>query len=121
MKLLRSLTTLQLALGVSVAVHATLLTVRFVDPEAFKRVLEDSPLEVILVNARTNDKPERARAIAQANMAGGGDLDKGRATTPLPPSAMLQATLCWRRLAASCVSSCAPKIARRGSGVTNSW
>ena len=91
MKLLRSLTTLQLALGVSVAVHAALLTVRFVDPEAFKRVLEDSPLEVILVNARTNDKPERARAIAQANMAGGGDLDKGRATTPLPPSAMLQA------------------------------
>ncbi len=91
MKLLRSLTTLQLALGVSLAVHAALLTVRFVDPERFKRVFEDTPLEVILVNARTNDKPERARAIAQASMAGGGELEKGRATTPLPPSALQQA------------------------------
>lgn len=81
---LRSFSTLQIALGVSIAVHAALLTIRFVDPEAFNRVFEDTPLEVILVNARTNDKPDKARAIAQANMAGGGDADKGRATSPLP-------------------------------------
>jgi len=67
-------------------VHAALLTVRFVDPERFKRVFEDTPLEVILVNAQTNEKPDKARAIAQASMAGGGEADKGRATTPLPPS-----------------------------------
>ena len=72
---LRSLSTLQLALGASVAVHAALLTVRFVDPERFKRVFEDTPLEVILVNARTNEKPDKARAIAQASLAGGGDLE----------------------------------------------
>lgn len=87
---LRSFSTLQLALGASVAVHAALLTVRFVDPERFKRVFEDTPLEVILVNARTNEKPDKARAIAQANMAGGGDADKGRATTPLPPSTVVE-------------------------------
>jgi protein TonB len=87
---LRSLSTLQLALGASVAVHAALLTVRFVDPEGFNRVFEDTPLEVILVNARTNEKPDKARAIAQASMAGGGDLDKGRATTPLPPSTIVE-------------------------------
>jgi len=81
---LRSFSTLQLALGVSIAVHAALLTVRFVDPEAFNRVFEDTPLEVILVNAKTNDKPDKARAMAQANMAGGGDAAKGRATSPLP-------------------------------------
>ena len=86
----RSLTTLQLALGASVAVHAALLTVRFVDPERFKRVFEDTPLEVILVNARTNEKPDKALAIAQASMAGGGEADKGRSTTPLPPSAMVE-------------------------------
>ena len=86
---LRSLTTLQLALGVSLAVHAALLTVRFVDPERFNRVFQDTPLEVILVNARTNEKPDKAQAIAQASMAGGGEADKGRATTPLPPSAMV--------------------------------
>ena len=87
---LRFLTTLQLALGASVAVHAALLTVRFVDPERFNRVFQDTPLEVILVNARTNEKPDKAQAIAQASMAGGGDADKGRATTPLPPSAMVE-------------------------------
>ena len=88
---LKQFSTLQIALGVSIAVHAVLLTVRFVDPDSFNRVFQDTPLEVILVNARTNDKLERAdlaRAIAQATMAGGGDADKGRATTPLPPSAL---------------------------------
>ncbi len=85
---LRTFTTMQLALGASLVVHAALLTVRFVDPERFNRVFEDTPLEVILVNARTNDKPDKAQALAQANMAGGGELDKGRATTPLPASAL---------------------------------
>lgn len=79
---------MQLALGASLAVHAALLTVRFVDPERFNRVFEDSPLEVILVNARTNDKPDKAQALAQASMAGGGELDRGRATMPLPASAL---------------------------------
>ena len=83
---LRSFSTLQIALGVSVAVHAALLTLRFVDPVAFNRVFEDTPLEVILVNAQTNEKPTKARAIAQANMAGGGDANSGRATSPLPPA-----------------------------------
>lgn len=85
---LSQLSTLHWALGVSVAVHTVLLTVRFVDPDAFNRVFEDAPLEVILVNARSNEKPDKAKAIAQTNMAGGGDVDKGRATSPLPPSAM---------------------------------
>lgn len=84
---LRKLTTLQWALGVSIAVHAALLTVRFVDPKAFNRVFEDQPLEVILVNAKSKEKPEKAQAIAQTNLAGGGDVEKGRATSPLPPSA----------------------------------
>lgn len=91
---LKQFSTLQIALGASIAVHAVLLTVRFVDPESFNRVFQDTPLEVILVNARTNDKLERAdmaKAIAQATMAGGGDADKGRATTPLPPSALSEA------------------------------
>jgi protein TonB len=82
---LRQLTTLQIALGVSVAVHAALLTVRFVDPEGFNRVFQDTPLEVILVNAKSDEKPEKAQAIAQASLAGGGDAERGRATSPLPP------------------------------------
>ncbi|WP_332777271.1 TonB C-terminal domain-containing protein [Polaromonas sp.] len=87
---MKSLSTLQIALGVSVAVHAVLLTVRFVNPEAFNRVFQDTPLEVILVNARSKDKPDLARAIAQTSLAGGGELEKGRATSPLPPSALME-------------------------------
>ena len=85
---MRSLSTLQIALGVSALVHAVVLTTRFVDPERFNRVFQDTPLEVILVNAKSNDKPDVAKAIAQASLAGGGELEKGRATSPLPPSAL---------------------------------
>ena len=88
---LRQFSTLQLALGASIAVHAVLLTLRFVDPESFNRVFQDTPLEVVLVNARTSEKPEKAKAIAQASMAGGGEAEKGRATTPLPSSAFSEA------------------------------
>ena len=80
--------TLQLALGVSIAVHAALLSVRFIDPEGFNRVFQDTPLEVILVNAKSNERPDKAQAIAQASLAGGGEAAKGRATSPLPYSAL---------------------------------
>ena len=85
---LQRLSTLQLALGVSIAVHAVLLTIRFVDPENFERVFQDTPLEVILVNARANEIPDKAAAIAQTSLAGGGDAEKGRATSPMPYSAL---------------------------------
>ena len=82
--------TLQWALLVSVGLHAALLTVRFVDPEGFNRMFEDTPLEVILVNARSEEKPQRAQAIAQAALAGGGEADKGRATSPLPATQQME-------------------------------
>lgn len=88
---LRTFSTLELALLASISVHAVLLTIRFVDPESFNRVFEDTPLEVILVNARSDEKPDKAKAIAQASLAGGGDAEKGRATSPLPPSAFTDA------------------------------
>ena len=88
--MLKRLSSLQIALAMSVAVHAALLTVRFVDPEAFNRVFQDTPLEVILVNARSGEAPVKAQAIAQANLAGGGEAAQGRATSPLPPSATIE-------------------------------
>ena len=86
---MKSLSTLQIALGVSIAAHAVLLTVRFVDPDRFNRVFQDTPLEVILVNAKSNEKPDKAKAIAQASLAGGGPLPKRGAPPPPPPSAMI--------------------------------
>ena len=87
---LRDISALQWALAASVAVHGALLTVRFVDPESFNRVFRDTPLEVILVNARSAEAPSQAQAIAQATLAGGGEAEKGRATSPLPPAPTVQ-------------------------------
>ena len=67
------LSPLGVALIFSVAVHAALLTVRFVDPERFNRIFEDTPLEVILVNSRSSTPPDRAQAVAQVALAGGGE------------------------------------------------
>jgi len=86
----RKLSTLQLALLISVGVHGALLAVRIVDPEGFNRVFQDTPLEVILVNSRSGEPPEKAQAIAQASLAGGGEAKAGRATSPLPPSALIE-------------------------------
>ena len=84
--MLARLTSLQLALLASLAVHAGLLTLRFVNPEGFNRVFQDTPLEVVLVNAKSGEAPTKAQAIAQVNLAGGGDAVRGRATSPLPPA-----------------------------------
>jgi periplasmic protein TonB len=86
----RKFSTLQIALAFSVAVHGALLGVRFVDPEGFNRMFQDTPLEVILVNSRSGEAPLQAQAIAQANLAGGGEAVRGRATSPLPPSAQVE-------------------------------
>lgn len=80
------LSILQVALAISVTLHAVVLTTRFAAPEQFNRVFQDTPLEVILINARSDEAPDAPQAIAQANLAGGGDAERGRATSPLPPS-----------------------------------
>ena len=72
---MKSLSTLQIALGISVAVHAALLTVRLVDPERFDNAFQDKPLEIILVNAKSDAPPEKATAIAQASLEGGGEQE----------------------------------------------
>ena len=85
-----ALAPLHWALLVSLVVHGGLLTLRFVDPDRFQRVFRDTPLEVILVNARSTEPPTKAQAIAQANLAGGGEAERGRATSPLPVAATVE-------------------------------
>ncbi len=88
--MLGKLSPIKIALIFSVGIHGAMLTVRFVDPEGFNRIFQDTPLEVILVNSRSGEAPEKAQAIAQASLAGGGEAASGRATSPLPPSALLE-------------------------------
>lgn len=86
-----SFSPIQIALGASFVVHAGLLTARWVDPEAFNRVFQETPLEVILVNAHGNERAEHARALAQAALAGGGEAERGHATSPLPSALVAEA------------------------------
>ena len=88
--MLPRLSTLQVALLVSLLAHAALLALRIADPEGFRRAFEDTPLEVILVNGRTSERPTEAKLIAQANLTGGGDANQGRARSPLPPTQEFQ-------------------------------
>jgi protein TonB len=77
---------LQLALLLSLIVHAVfLLGVNFKHPD--KRLFNTSapPMEVVLVNSRTQERPVNADAHAQANLDGGGNTDADRrAKSPLP-------------------------------------
>jgi protein TonB len=76
---------LQKALFISFAIHGALLTLRIADPERFNRLFSDAPLDVILVNTLAKaDAPEKAQALAQTQLAGGGELKNGRAASPLP-------------------------------------
>lgn len=76
---------LGIALGVSVLVHAVVLAIHFKLPERLLRQRMESKLEVVLVNAKTRERPVRADVLAQANLDRGGNVDEARhAKTPLP-------------------------------------
>jgi protein TonB len=66
--------TLLWALGVSVLVHAGLLTLKWVSPATFDRIFETNTLEVVLVNSRSTNAPDTPLALAQVNLAGGGQV-----------------------------------------------
>ncbi len=73
------------ALGVSLVLHAVALAVHFKFPEAIRWKTENQPLEVVLVNAKTKERPAKADVLAQANLDRGGNVDEPRrAKTPLP-------------------------------------
>lgn len=73
------------AVGTSIVLHSLLFFVHFRFPDALRWSSANQPLEVILVNSKSRDKPDRARARAQANLDGGGNTDeKRRARTALP-------------------------------------
>lgn len=73
------------AIAVSIVLHAVLLAVRFSFPDAPRSKPVDQPLDVVLVNAKTKEKPVHADVLAQSNLNRGGNTDLARrARTPLP-------------------------------------
>lgn len=76
---------LRVALVVSVVFHLFLLTIKFAGPEAIDDFFRNSPLDVILINAHSDEVPTNPQVLAQHNYAGGGDIeDKSvHASSPL--------------------------------------
>ncbi|HEU4352185.1 MAG TPA: TonB family protein [Burkholderiales bacterium] len=73
------------ALGLSLALHAAVLSMHFKFPEGVRWKQESAPLEVVLVNARTKPAPAKADVLAQVNLDRGGTVEQNRrAKTPLP-------------------------------------
>ncbi|MEQ1662061.1 MAG: energy transducer TonB [Thiobacillus sp.] len=80
-----------LAMLASAAVHGMVLSTQFV--QINPRLFEDNslPMEVVLVNAKSLDTPLNPDALAQVNLAGGGNTDDDRRLkSPLPASADTQ-------------------------------
>jgi protein TonB len=75
---------LVMALTVSIGLHITVLAIRFVDPDFLRVRSSDPPLEIILVNAKSETRPGKPEALAQSNLDGGGANESGRRTSPLP-------------------------------------
>ncbi|MBI5781283.1 MAG: energy transducer TonB [Rhodocyclales bacterium] len=68
------------ALFLSLALHALLLSLGFVPPQARLAAQKDEGLEIVLVNAYSRSRPEEAKALAQTSLAGGGT----EKTAPVP-------------------------------------
>jgi protein TonB len=73
------------AVGISILLHGALLSLHFKFPDSLRWKSSDQPLEIVLVNAKTRERPSRADTLAQANLDRGGNVDQNRrAKTPLP-------------------------------------
>ena len=77
--------TLPVALGLSLLIHALLLLIHFEYPDASLLKNFKPSIEVVLVNSKSATRPTKADALAQADLDGGGNTEeKLRAKTNLP-------------------------------------
>ena len=76
---------LAMAIGTSIVLHAVLLAVHFKFPTIPRPQSSEQRMEVVLVNAKTRERPTKADILAQANLDRGGNVDeRRRARSPLP-------------------------------------
>lgn len=82
---------MQVAISLSVGLHAGLLAFKVADPQGFDRLMMQTPLDIILVNGRSaGPAPIKPQALAQAHLQGGGEEASGRTQSPLPVSTTSQ-------------------------------
>ena len=75
------------ALGLSLIFHAGLLSLKWAAPATFDPIFETNTLEVVLVNSSSKNAPDSPLALAQVNLAGGGQAPgTGLQTSPFSAS-----------------------------------
>ena len=73
------------AIGSSIVLHAVVLAIHFNFPIAPRLQSSEQRMDVVLVNAKTRERPTHAEVLAQANLDRGGNVDeRRRARSPLP-------------------------------------
>ena len=73
------------AIGSSIVLHAVVLAIHFNFPIAPRLQSSEQRMDVVLVNAKTRERPAHAEVLAQANLDRGGNVDeRRRARSPLP-------------------------------------
>src|SRR5258708_40330979 len=74
-----------MAIGTSIVLHGLVLGIHFKFPVASRPQSSEQRMEVVLVNAKTRERPTRADVLAQSNLDRGGNVDeRRRARSPLP-------------------------------------
>jgi protein TonB len=78
------------ALGITLGLHALVLSIQFVLPPAVQAIVKDTFLDVILVSTTHPSQAVTPQAMAQEDQQGGGH-HTGQATTPIPTAHLTQA------------------------------
>ncbi len=73
----QTMSVMAMAIWISILVHAVILSIHF-EPELKKFKDKLPTLEVMLVNAKTLTKPDKADVLAQADLDRGGNTDQNR-------------------------------------------
>lgn len=73
----KAVSALSVAIAISIIVHTVILTIHF-EPELKKLANKLPSLNVVLVNAKTKNAPDKAELLAQANLDRGGNTDANR-------------------------------------------
>ncbi len=76
---------LSVAIFISFVVHVVILTIHF-EPELKKLANKLPALNVVLVNAKTKNAPDKAELLAQANLDRGGNTDANRQMKTMLPA-----------------------------------
>ena len=89
--IVKTVSAIVVAVWVSIAIHAVILTIHF-EPELKKLADRLPSLDVVLVNAKTKTAPDKAEALAQANLDRGGNTDENRKMKTALPAPLQKTT-----------------------------